>query len=122
MAGFGKKKTLTEHLYVKPVILVLFVIAIFLSVAVYKRYLVEREMLTRQIQMDADKQELIERKASLEEKVKYLSGERGIEEEIRTHFDVAKEGEKVIILVGADEKKEATSTPVEPPKPWYKFW
>ena len=93
MAGFGKKKTLTEHLYVKPVILVLCVIAIFLSIAVYKRYLVEREMLARQIQMDVDKQELIVRKASLEDRVEYLSGERGIEEEIRTHFDVAKEVE-----------------------------
>jgi hypothetical protein len=64
---------------------------------------------------------LLNRKSILEEKVEYLSGERGVEEEIRTHFDVAKEGEKVIILMGEDTSP-ITDEVKESPKPWYKFW
>jgi cell division protein FtsB len=101
---------------------VLLVLVVFLSVAVYKRYSVERLMAERRIEADRDKQELIERKKGLEERVEYLSGDRGIEEEIRTHFDVAKEGEQVIILVGEEKKEENTEIPAVEKKPWYKFW
>lgn len=122
MAGFGKKKTITEYLYSKVIVFMLGVLVVFLGSAVYERYTVERQMLQKQSEAQRDKQELIDRKKLLEQRVEYLSGERGIEEEIRTHFDVAKEGEKVIILTGDDQNK-ATSTPlVVKEKPWYKFW
>lgn len=122
MASFGKKKKISEYLYTKYGIAVLLVIAVFLSTAVYKRYTVEREMSARRIETENHKLELIERKNTLEERVEYLSGERGIEEEIRKHFDVTKNGEKVIILVGdTNSTTEVTALPVEE-KPWYKFW
>lgn len=122
MAGFGKKKALTEYLYTKPVILLLLVAIVLLSIAVYKRYTVERLMSVRRTDTEEKRHELIERKKVLEEKVEYLSGDRGIEEEIRTHFDVAKEGEKVIILVGEDEVVDTEPiAPVEK-EPWYIFW
>ena len=122
MASFGKKKTLTEYLYSKVVIGALLFVVVMLFIAVYERYSVERQMLRRRIEADKDKAELIERKGELEERVKYLGGERGIEEEIRTHFDVAKEGEKVIILVGEDPKEEAQEVSETKNAPWYKFW
>ena len=67
---------------------------------------------------------LQDRKDSLEEQVQYLSDDRGIEAEMRRQFDVALEGEKVVVIL--DEKKEnveplATST-VETEKKWYQFW
>jgi cell division protein FtsB len=121
MASFGKKKTVRDHLYSRPVIFALGVLFIFLAISVFGRYRVEQDMSGRRQAMEAEKQELLERKEMLTEKVEYLSGERGLEEEIRTHFDVAKEGEKVIILMGEDvETKEVPAPPA--PKPWYKFW
>jgi cell division protein FtsB len=122
MAGFGKKKTITEYLYTKPVIFVLLLVCIFLSVSVYNRYTVEREMSLRRTEAQEKKQELLERKKTLEERVNYLGGDRGIEEEIRTHFDVAKEGEKVFILTGEEKKEVQEVAPVVEERPWYKFW
>ena len=54
--------------------------------------------------------------------MEYLSGERGIEEEIRKHFDVAKEGEQVVIIVDKEEEELTPTELIEEVKPWYQFW
>lgn len=122
MASFGKKKKFTEYLYSKPVIGLLIIIAGFLSVAVYQRFTVEREMASRRTEVEKERQVLIQRKAQLEERVEYLSGDRGIEDEIRKNFDVAKEGEQVVIIVDKEEPEPSPEVKVEPKKPWYVFW
>ncbi len=122
MPKFGRKKSLSDHLYSKPVIAVLVVITGFLAVSVFERYQVEREMSARRITAEAEYQALLEREASLKEQVEYLSGERGIEEEIRKHFDVAREGEQVIILLGEDEPSASEISPEPTRKKWYQFW
>ncbi len=122
MASFGKKKKFTEYLYSRPSIALLLVVIIFLSIAVFQRFTVERQMALRKIEMETERQELIERKALLENRVDYLSGERGIEEEIRKHFDVAKEGEQVVIIVDKEIPQEEKETEEPEEKPWYKFW
>lgn len=122
MASFGKKKTITYYLYSKPVIAILVIIAGYMSFAVYHRFTVEREMAQRRYEVEEEKQELIQRKALLEKKVEYLSGDRGIEEEIRKHFDVAKEGEQVVIIVDKETEEKTPTVKVEVPKPWYQFW
>ena len=123
MARFGQKKRLTEYLYSKPAIAVLIILAGFLSVAVYQRFSVEREMAARRESVEQERNDLLERKEELEERVEYLSGDRGIEEEIRKHFDVAKEGEKVIIIVDKEEDEPKTTQPLPvETKPWYQFW
>ena len=122
MAGFGKKKTITEYLYSKIVVVLLLVFVVFLSVSVLERYRVERQMAERKDEALEHKEELIERKKMLEEKVEYLGAERGVEAEIRTNFDVAKEGEQVIILVGDTKESESVATTTVVQKPWYQFW
>lgn len=122
MASFGKKKSITDHLYTKQTIFVLLLVCAFLSVSVYNRYTVEREMSLRSSEAQLHKQELLDRKKTLEQRVDYLSGDRGIEEEIRTHFDVAKEGEKVFIITGEEKKEPEAITPKADIQAWYKFW
>jgi hypothetical protein len=122
MPIFGKKKTITYYLYSKPVIAVLLIIVVFMSISVYHRFTVEREMSERRAEMEEERQNLIERKAELEERVDYLSGDRGIEEEIRTHFDVAKEGEQVVIIVDKEEEQKPEIPVIPEKKPWYVFW
>ena len=123
MASFGKKKPFTEYFYSKVTIFILSIVGLFLAASVYERYTIERLMSERRMETEIEKNDLIERKQLLEEKVEYLSGDRGIEEEIRKNFDVAKEGEKVIILVGEEKEPEPISsddgTEV---KKWYQFW
>lgn len=122
MARFGSKKKITDYFYTKPVIVFLSFIVILLGISVFERYQVEREMSARRIAAEEEYQELEQRREELNAKVDYLSGERGIEEEIRKHFDVAKEGEKVIILLGDDEEGgDEIAEPARRSK-WYQFW
>ncbi len=123
MPRFGRKKKITDYLYTKPVIAPFFMVFVFLAISVYDRYSVEREMAARRHDIELEQQDLVKRKEAIEEKVKYLEGERGIEEELRKRFDVAKEGEKVVILLGDDEEVASTTTATDDEdKHWYQFW
>ena len=51
-----------------------------------------------------------EKRDELKERVEYLKGEQGIESEIRKYFDVALEGEKVVVLI-EDNEEEMENTP-----------
>lgn len=123
MATFGKKSNYTDWLYSRPAIAILAVLVLFTATAVFERFKVERQMYARRAAAEQELQAAAERKESIKEQVEYLEGERGIEEEIRKHFDVAREGETVIILMGEDPEASTgeEGTPPPPPK-WYEFW
>lgn len=61
-------------------------------------------MSERRSEKESQLEILKERKAVLEDKVKYLSDDSGVEAEVRKHFDVAKAGEQVIVLLEDDSK------------------
>jgi len=64
---------------------------------------------------------LVDRKENLEKEISRLSTERGIDDEIRTKFQVTKEGEKMIVLVNSPE---STTTEVVEEKEsfWQMIW
>lgn len=107
-----------------PLVLgIIALLCIFLTISVYERYTIEREMAARRAVSEAEVAALEERKAALEERVEYLSNERGIEAEMRRNFDVARPGEEVVIILDADSTTvEPLDPPPPPPKPWYQFW
>jgi hypothetical protein len=82
-----------------------------LSFAVYDRYQVEREVYERREKVQADLVREMDRQRDLESRVNYLDNEQGMEAEIRRHFDVALEGEQVVVLVG-ETREEAELTTV----------
>ena len=92
----------------------------------YKRYQVEREMADRRASAEAELQALHDRAVSLEEKVDHLENQRGLEEEIRTRFDVAREGEQVVIILDAESEEVDLSEVEIAPEPSFlsrlKFW
>lgn len=108
------------------VILVLVMVLLFLVRIVYERYSIEREMAQKQLESEAHLESLLERKAQLQQKVEYLSNDRGIEAEMRRNFDVARPGEQVVIIL--DKEPEAIVEPMQPMSteeseaPWYQFW
>lgn len=123
MTQFGKKKGYTDWLYTRPVLIFMGCLILFLGVAVFERFGVERDMYARRINAEQTLQEAQKRKAAIEEQVEYLEGERGIEEEIRKHFDVAREGETVVILMGKEEADAPLAVTEPEPEPrWYQFW
>ena len=64
-------------------------------------------------------------KDALQEQVDYLSNERGIEAEMRRQFDVALEGEQVVVIVEPEagpEIQPLSASSTEDNAAWYQFW
>jgi len=118
-----KKTNLINH----PVTwVILLILTLLILISALKRYSIAREMSERREEIDQEIVALEERRDSLEDEVKYISSERGKEAEMRRQFDMARKGEKVVIVLDEKEEKEveeATTTEEEKEKrPWYKFW
>ncbi len=125
MLEFYQKRTLRNLLKSPLALILLVLICLFMMRIVYTRFSIEREMVVRRVEAEMKLESLRERKAQLEEKVEYLSNERGIEAEMRRNFDVARPGEKVVIIL--DKEPESVIEPLQPmggtdDVAWYQFW
>jgi cell division protein FtsB len=123
MFDFQQKRKIRAMAESRVVWVVLLVLATFVSVSTFERYTIARDMAEDRDEAEAELQALKVRHDELEAEVKYLSNERGIEAEMRRQFDVARDGEKVVVIV-EDKVLEATSsaTTTLPKRPWYRFW
>ncbi len=86
----------------KLVLLFMFVILIFLARGSMSTYFKERESRVEVSRVMKEKQELEKRYAVMSEQSEALKSDIGIESEIRSKFDVVKEGEGVIVIVEKD--------------------
>jgi len=107
MSLLRKKQWWHNVIILRVLFLVLLILCFLLTKSVFDRFMIERDMSSRRAVAEEELNELLDRKAGLEEKVEYLREERGIESEIRKHFDVAKEGEQVVVLLD-DERNDKT--------------
>ncbi len=78
---------------------VLFAVLVLAAMSAYGRYTIAIEMATRKETIERELAELEARRSSLAEEVAYITSERGIEAEMRRQFDVAREGEQVVIII-----------------------
>jgi len=126
MLNFYQKRSWRAVVYSPVMLAFLALVCLYLGHSVYNRYTIEREMSFRQTEAEAELHSLEQRKETLQKKVDYLSNDRGIEAEMRRNFDVAREGEKVVIILD----DETVTNNIEPlssitpttTRPWYKFW
>lgn len=92
----------------------------------FVRYQIAAEMSERRAVAAQEASVLRAQKAALQEQVEYLSNERGIEAEMRRQFDVALDGEQVVVIVEPEEGPEvqplSTSSPEVEKTAWYQFW
>lgn len=117
-----KLKTILHSPYTQGLILVL---VLWIGWSAYIRFDIAREMTERRAMAEKQTKALEEQKQRLEEQVKYLTNDRGIEAEMRRQFDVALEGEQVVVILEDEAKGPnilplATTTEDEPK--WYQFW
>ena len=131
MFDFHEKRKIKSYVFSKFSAALILAISVWLSFSVYERFMVEREMSAKRVEREVELQRLQERTALLEEKVNYLRNERGIEEELRSRFDVAKQGEQTVVIIddtkGSDQKLEELSVPPgadaqELSRPWWDFF
>lgn len=109
MFDFHEKRKIRRIIFSRPVIGLIFFAGILLSFSVYDRFVVSREMHAKLEKKYAELHALEARAALLQKKVDYLEDERGVEEELRNRFDVAKEGEQVVILLSNREEEASTT-------------
>jgi cell division protein FtsB len=111
MLEFHERRKLKRFLYSKPMLFFLCILIVFLAKGVWGAYQIQRKtdlVLTKQSQ---DLAALQEREAQLEMTVDRLTTQRGIEEEIRSTFEVGREGERAIVIV--DPSDDQTAQPVK---------
>lgn len=117
-----KFKTILHSPYTQGFILIL---VLWIGWSAYIRYDIAQEMVARREVAEEQTKALEAQRERLEAQVKYLTNERGIEAEMRRQFDVALEGEQVVVIVEDEAVSEvmplSTSTAEAEPK-WYQFW
>lgn len=83
-------------------------------------------MAARKEEQEEELEALQQRAQALEANVDHLMDERGIEEELRNRFDVAKEGEQVVIILDDEDASnsdlDALSEPPGNGDPGHSFW
>ena len=126
MLNFYQKRSWRTVLYSPITLTFLMMISLYLAYVTYNRYVIEREMSSRQLDAENELKTLEQRRDTLQKKVDYLSNDRGIEAEMRRNFDVAREGEKVVVIL--DDVQSTSQIKVLLPtistttRVWYKFW
>ncbi len=124
MLDFHQKRKLRTVLTSRYTQGFLLVLVIIVGWSAYTRYEIAKDMESRRSALESEAEALKERKAELEKQVDYLSHERGIEAEMRRQFDVALEGEKVVVIVDPEKSEEIQplSASTTEKNAWYEFW
>lgn len=99
MLSFHQKRLLRKVSSSRFTQAVLCIAILLVATSAYGRYTVARDMAERRVVAERIATELEERKQKLAEEVQYITSERGIEAEMRRQFDVAREGEQVVIIL-----------------------
>ncbi len=114
MFDFHEKRKIRNVVFSKFTILILLVLIGLLSMSVFERFMALRAITEKREVREEELHGLQQRAAALEAEVEYMQHGRGIEEELRNRFDVAKEGERVIIIVDDEKGQESAGSALEP--------
>lgn len=107
-----------ERMLIKGLLWVIIVLvgafAVFMAGSVWEVRNKERLAWQERVKAEERLRDVTERYGALSESVERFATERGLEEEFRKRFPVAKEGEEVIVLV--DAPRAAGGIAKEPPR------
>ena len=96
---FKDKQKTKRFFYSKTVIFIVIVVILTLIPGVYGIYVKGQESAKDRSAAERELADLKTREEMLSSKLNYVNTDRGLEEEIREKFNVAKQGESVIVLV-----------------------
>jgi cell division protein FtsB len=123
MLDFYQKRKIRTFVQSRITRVFLLFLVLLIGLSAFKRYQIAMEMADRRQDAESNLVHLREQKESLEAEVRYLSDERGIEAEMRRQFDVALEGEQVVVIVDPEISPVSPVSPVVVEEPaWYEFW
>lgn len=130
MAYHSKQPTLLQQALRSHIVQGLLVVFIlFMVFQVFEQYQTTSQTGDRRVTAETEYQDLLEERSALAEQVDELQNDHGIEAEIRRNFDVARDGEEVVIILedtmnAVPSRERASSSYAESvtPTPWYRFW
>lgn len=111
MREFQRKRKMRRLLYSRFTLLVLLIVLAFLVKASWGAYRRDRENRANLLSAQTELAALQARHSTLEEKLTRLKSPEGIEAEIREQFQVAKPGEKMVVVVPDTGGDEVVSEP-----------
>jgi uncharacterized protein YlxW (UPF0749 family) len=106
MFELKEKRKLRKILYSKPAILILLLLLAFMVKPVWNAYSKYSESRKNAEAAGVRLENMQKRQAELSQKIDSLGTERGLEEEIVDRFNVAREGENVVVIVERRESEE----------------
>lgn len=115
-----EKRKIRRIVYSWPVVLVLLGILVLFAMSTWDVFMKYQKSTANVTRLEEDYTTLVEREKKLQERIEYLQSEQGIEEEIRDKFNVAKEGEQVIVIVDPEVAEDEENA--EPEGFWDKVW
>ena len=101
MTDFQQKRQFNKVIHSKVFFVILFILVFFLGRATYNIYQKSRLSSANYIEVKSDYDSLKARKEMLESEINRLKTDNGIEEEIRSKFNVAKPGETVVTVINS---------------------
>jgi len=99
MIDFQQKRQFKKIMYSKVSFVIVFILVIFLAKANYNIYQKSKLSSDNYAGVKRDYDGLKARKEMLESEINRLKTDNGIEEEIRSKFNVAKPGETVVVVI-----------------------
>lgn len=99
MFDFYEKRKIRQWLYSWPTVVLLVMVVGVLGHGVWGVYQQARQTRINKDRQSTHLRELEGRESALQEEIDRLNTERGVEAEIRQKYEVAREGEQVIVIV-----------------------
>jgi len=119
MRGFRQQKQNIIKVLGLRIFTVLLLLVLFaLLKGGWNVYQEQREAYLNKVNTETKLDDLVDRKRQLQAELLHLKSNRGVEEEMRQQFDVAREGEGLIIIVDRSASESETASGTEPP--WWK--
>lgn len=117
MRELQQRQKFKRRLYSTPALVALAVITVFFIRGTYLVFQKKIESQKNVEILQAKVVELNRKQESLTANMEAIDTDAGFEKEVKSKYNVAKEGERVVILV---DPKSATTSPDRDVRPWYK--
>lgn len=106
MEGLRRKRFFQQILYSKPMLGVLLGVLILSANAAWGMYQKYAETADNRARAERELKRLRDREKTIQEEVKRLNTEAGVEEEIRENLGLVKSGEELIVIVEPREDRQ----------------
>jgi cell division protein FtsB len=121
MSKFEEHKKFWRIFYSPLVLIILLVVFFFVTKALWRMYQHERVSAQDRSRLESQLAAANQHEAILKNQVNALETPKGVEDEIRSKFNVTKAGEKVAVIVSGTSATSVVALPATPQSWWQMF-